>query len=109
MTTPTETIRELNDALRKTLTGGHAVLTIGVASLGAERVSNIVNAIAAFDDFCHANDPHEEHDFGALDVDGENIFFKVDYFDLSGEFASPDPANPAVTRRVITLMLASEY
>jgi hypothetical protein len=34
-----------------------------------------------FDDFCHANDPHEEHDFGAFDVDGHTIMFKIDYLD----------------------------
>jgi Protein of unknown function (DUF3768) len=52
-----------------------------VAALGPEAVERIVKTIAVFDDFCHANDPHEEHDFGAFDVDGHTIMFKIDYFD----------------------------
>ena len=62
-----------------------------------------------FDDFCHANDPHEEHDFGAFDADGHMIMFKIDYFDESLTYHSPDPADPSVTKRVITIMLAEEY
>ncbi len=36
----------------------------------AEAIERIVQAIAVFDDFCHANDPHQEHDFGSFEVDG---------------------------------------
>jgi hypothetical protein len=61
-----------------------------------------------YDDFCHANDPHEEHDFGAFEVDGQMIFFKIDY-DKSMTCRSPDAADRSVTERVITIMLAEEY
>jgi Protein of unknown function (DUF3768) len=37
------------------------------------------------------------------------IFFKIDYFDTTMTHHSPDPADPAVTERVITIMLADEY
>ena len=50
-----------------------------------------------------------EHDFGAIDLDGERFFFKIDYFDLTRALYSTDPADPAVTERVLTIMLASEY
>ena len=72
-------------------------------SPGSSRPSRV------FDDFCHANDPHEEHDFGAFDADGHKVFFKIDYFDESLSYHSPDPADPSVTKRVITIMLAEEY
>ena len=62
-----------------------------------------------FDDFCHANDPHEEHDFGSFEVEGRTIFFKIDYYDKSLTHHSPNPADPSVTERVITIMLADEY
>jgi hypothetical protein len=80
-----------------------------VAAPGRDAVAHIVKTIAVFDDFCHANDPHEEHDFGSFDADGHMIFFKIDYYDKSLTCHSPDPADPTVTERVITLMLAEEY
>ncbi len=109
MSTDTDRIRMLNDQLRRQLTGGNAFMTPGIAALGSDAVARLVKVIATFDDFCTANDPHEEHDFGALDFDGVEIFFKIDYFDKNLNFHSPDPADPAVTKRVITLMLAEEY
>jgi len=109
MDTHTQRIRTLNDEMRRKLTGGLAVMTPGIAALGPEAVERIVKTIAVFDDFCHANDPHEEHDFGSFKAEGETIFFKIDYFGRNLTYHSPDPADPAVTRRVITIMLASEY
>jgi Protein of unknown function (DUF3768) len=102
-------IRALNDELRRNFAAGIAVMTPGVAALGAEAVHRIVKTIAVFDDFCHANDPYEEHDFGAFDVDGHTTMFKIDHFDQSMSMHSPDPADPTVTQRVITIMLAEEY
>jgi hypothetical protein len=109
MDSKTARIRALNDQLRQHLSGGMAVITPGVAALGAEAVDRIVETIAVFGDFCHANDPHEEHDFGAFEVDGQMIMFRIDYFDKSMLMHSPDPADPSVTQRVITIMLAEEY
>ena len=109
MDSKTARIRALNDELRQNFAGGAAVMTPGIAALGAEAVTRIVKTIAVFDDFCHANDPHEEHDFGAFDADGQQVFFKIDYFDESLTYPSLDPADPSVTKRVITIMLAEEY
>ena len=109
MEAKTDKIRELNDQLRQNFAGGAAVMTPGIAALGAEAVGRIVKTVAVFDDFCHANDPHQEHDFGAFDADGQRVFFKIDYFDESLSYHSPDPADPSVTKRVITIMLAEEY
>jgi Protein of unknown function (DUF3768) len=109
MDSKTARIRALNDELRQNFAQGMAVITPGVAALGPVAVERIVKTIAVFDDFCHANDPHEEHDFGAFDADGYRIFFKIDYFDQSMSMHSPDPADPSVTQRVITIMLAQEY
>ena len=78
----TQRIRALNDELRQDLGCGIAVMTPGIAALGQEAVERIVKTIAVFDDFCHANDPHEEHDFGSFEADGHTIFFKIEYFRL---------------------------
>jgi len=109
MDTKTARIRALNDQLRQNFAEGLAVMTPGVAALGAEAVARIVKTVAVFDDFCHANDPHQEHDFGEFDAGGHRILFKIDYYDESLTYHSPDPADPAVTKRVITIMLAEEY
>jgi Protein of unknown function (DUF3768) len=105
----TQRIRALNDELRKNFAAGVAVMTPGVAALGQEAVARIVKTVAVFDDFCHANDPHEEHDFGSFEAEGHMIFFKIDYLDQNLKYHSPDPTDPAVTVRVITVMLADEY
>ena len=109
MTRDRATIRHLNDELRQCLLGGSAVITPGIAALGYEAVERIVKTIAVFDDFCHANDPHEAHDFGSFDAEGHTIMFKIDYYDPTLSMHSADPADPNVTERVITIMLAEEY
>ena len=105
----TERIRALNDELRHNLPSGNAVMTAGVAALGPEAVARIVKTIAVYDDFCHANDPYGEHDFGSFEADGQQILFKIDYLDKGLTAHSPDPSDPSVTERVITIMLADEY
>lgn len=109
MSQDTDRIRMLNDDLRQHLIGGGAVMTAGIAALGHEAVSRLVQTVGVFDDFCTADDPYGEHDFGAFDFDGTQVIFKIDYFDKTMSFRSPDPADSSVTERIITLMLAAEY
>lgn len=105
----TQRIRELNDKLRTTLLGGRIVFTAGVQALGRERVRRLMLSIIAFEEFDNANDPHGEHDFGAVCEGDQRVFWKIDYYDQQLEFGSPDPSDPAVTIRVLTVMLAEEY
>ena len=109
MTNQRHQIRTLNDDLRKNLIGGGAVITPGIAALGQDAVDRILQTVAVFDDFSHANDPYEEHDFGSFEAAGQTIFFRIDYYDRTFTGHSPDPADPSVTERVITIMLADEY
>ncbi len=110
METRTQTIRRLNDELRKgRAPNGKIIITSGVQSLGAVAVARLVQAIAAFDQFNGDNDPHNENDFGAIDFSGNRVFWKIDYYDQSLEYGSEDPANPDITTRVMTIMLAEEY
>ncbi|BAU92606.1 hypothetical protein MPPM_4001 [Methylorubrum populi] len=102
-------VTALNDIRRRSLSGGTLVLTAGIVALGRERQQGILDAIAAFDQFGPDNDPHDERDFGALEAAGERVMFKIDCYDRSGRFASPDPADTSVTFRVLTIMLAGEY
>jgi hypothetical protein len=109
MNAQTAIIRSLNDQLRRDFSFGRAVMTPGVASLGPEAAERIFKTIAVFDDFCQANDPYGEHDFGSFQAAGETIFFKISYYDKQVQMHSPDPSDPTVTTRVITIMLAEEY
>jgi hypothetical protein len=84
-------------------------MTPGIAALGQETIKRLVQTITVFDDFCTANDPYGEHDFGIFDFDGTRVAFKIDYYDRTLTSHSPDPGDATVTERVITLMLAEEY
>jgi Protein of unknown function (DUF3768) len=106
---PAERVRALNDELRKTGAGGNTYLTRGLIEKGADFIAKATAAVRAFDAFSDDNDPWQEHDCATLDVDGETVMFKVDYYDVNMEYGSPDPADPKVTRRVLTIMLASDY
>jgi len=72
-------------------------------------LSAIVEAVSKFDKFDADNDPYEEHDFGSFDHAGETIFWKIDYYDLTMNSGSPNAADPTVTTRLLTIMLAEEY
>ena len=102
-------IRALNDRLRCTGAGGTIVVTPGIIGLGADAVARIVGAVAAFRDFTEDNDPHGEHDCASLTIEGVNVLWKIDYYDLNREYHSPDAADPSVTARVLTIMRAEEY
>ncbi len=107
---PNQRIRELNDRFRTTGQGcGPIMLTSGIQEKGGEFAVAAIKAVREFDDFSDDNDPWGEHDFGAIEMDGEKVFFKLDYYDLSLQLGSENPANEGCTHRVLTIMLASEY
>ncbi|MCC0805722.1 DUF3768 domain-containing protein [Methylobacterium sp. W2] len=108
-TTRTDQVRALNDAFRRSFAGGHVMLSRGVATLPEERWREAEAAVQSFAAFNVADDPYGEHDFGAFDLAGQRCFWKIDTYDRAMVGHSPDPANPAVTVRILTIMLAQEY
>ena len=116
MQTTTERIRALNDELRTRpggaeflYTSGQVCITRGVATRGPDFMLKAVHAVRTFSDFTPDNDPHGEHDFGSFKIDGEQLNWKIDYYDLALEMGSAHPEDENQTRRVMTIMLASEY
>ena len=105
----TARIRELNDQLRRDHVGGRIVITRGIEALGPDGVRGVLTAVARFDDFTEDNDPWGEHDCAVLTVEGRRIIFKIDYFDRELRWHSPDASDPAVTERVLTVLLSEEY
>lgn len=102
-------ISKLNDQLRKTGLGGQLVITIGVQALGSNAIAGLLREIAAYNDFSEDNDPLGEHDFGIIEGTNGRFLWKIDYYDTDLRFLSPNPADPAITRRVMTVMRSEEY
>ena len=122
----TARIARLNDLARRAMgVACTAVATVGFRSLPEADQSCVRELIETFDVFDEDNDPHGERDFGTIyqladgrwtterprlrDDERERVFWKLDYYGRDLRFASEDAANPAVTRRVLTIMLSDEY
>ena len=54
-------------------------------------------------------DPQGWHEMGVIEFNGTTVCFKVDLYDVDYAYGSPEPSDPAQTRRVLTLLLPSEY
>lgn len=109
-TEQTAKIARLNDLCRTAMgITGRLVQTEGICALPLATQSAIRERVETFDAFTPDNDPYGERDFGAFEIDGISIFWKIDYYnrDLTG--GSDDPSDPKQTTRVLTIMLASEY
>lgn len=85
------------------------MITAGIAALPEAERAAVLTAVRGFKSFGPDIDPHGEHDFGAVEVGDVRAFWKIDVYDHDLRFGSPDPAVPAVTVRVLTIMLAEEY
>ncbi len=119
----TEQIARLNDRARQAMgLACRAVATEGFRALPSAEQSAVRELIETYDAFTPDKNPHAERDFGAIfqASDGSwttarpkeatrKAFWKIDYYDPSLQWGSEDPTNPAVTRRVLTIMLAEEY
>ncbi len=114
--TKSELIRILNDAFRteplsvlSAVLGRTFLFTKGVGAHGDDFLARALKAVQEYSTFTENNDPHGEHDFGSFELDGVKLFWKIDYYDRDRERGSPDPADPAVTHRLLTILLAEEY
>lgn len=111
-------IQKQNDEFRKRIMipvfgipeiQGKFVVTRGIHALGPEPQIIMSAKVRDFDKFTEDNDPYGEHDFGSFDFEGQKIFWKIDLYDTQYEMGSEEPSDPSQTRRVLTIMLASEY
>src|SRR2546423_15558882 len=104
-------IRTLNDQLRQNFCGqnGRVMLTSGVAALPEATRFKLFHAIQTFTEFSKDSDPHGEHDLVVVEVEGEKYFGKFDYYDIDMRYGADDPSDPEKTKRILTIMLASEY
>ena len=96
-------IAKKNDVFRKS--GFGVVVTPGVQVL--EDLGGLIDEVRRFNEFTEDNDPYGEHDFGSVHWYGERVFWKISYYDQALEYGE-DPLS-LKCRRVLTVMLASEY
>lgn len=92
-----------NDRFREL--GFGITLTRGVHAL--PKVEGLLRSVRNYNDFSEKNDPYGEHDFGALYWYGKKVFWKIDYHNQTYS-GWCDPLSDKC-RRVLTVMLASEY
>ena len=104
-------IASLNDEVRRSFnhTVGMYVTTRSFTAEPKAVQRILIKKIREFEDFDEANDPYHEHDTGIVTHLGRNAMFKIDYYDKNVEGGSPDPSDPTVTQRVMTVMLTHEY
>ena len=97
-------ITQLNDEHRRSMQG--CTVTKGIVAMGSAANEVFVGA-RDYTDFNEDNDPYGEHDFGSLEIHGQRIFWKIDYYDEDLKYWC-DPLD-SKCRRVLTIMLAEEY
>ena len=85
------------------------MFTRGFQALDLLTQAEAVYRIRHFKSFTPDNDPYQEHDFGKLKVNGQDILWKIDYYDRDCRYGSQNPSDLTQTHRVLTVMLANEY
>jgi hypothetical protein len=104
-----EAVYRLNNLLRTTFRGGEVVITPGILALASTLRASIMRQVQEFDTWTPANDPNSEHDSGSFGANGHYVLWKMDYYNQDMSARSVDPADPNVTTRVLTVMLAEEF
>lgn len=102
-------IRTINDRCRQHFLGCAITVTVAVQELEAVERAQLLQAVRDFEAFDPDNDPHHEHDFGAIELHDHTWFWKFDYYSNDMRTGSDDPADTGKTRRVLTVMRSDEY
>ena len=97
-------IAAINDEHRQNMEG--CTVTRGIIAMGDDAKEVFVK-VRDFTAFNEDNDPYGEHDFGLVQVAGNKVFWKIDYYDESLGYWR-DPLSPDC-HRVLTIMRADEY
>jgi hypothetical protein len=98
-----ESIRSLNDAFRRSFSGGRVMLTASVAELPDEEREAILAKVRVFDAFDRDNDPQGEHDFGLFEHLGTIFFWKIDNCVPGLAAGSEHPADEGLPRTFYSL------
>ena len=110
----TETIARLNDRARlgfdrsaRTVITRNCLAAFGDIA-GTQAIVNQARLLAAMRR-CRFAPDSPERDLGEFEFGGQTVWVKVDYYDADCAYGSEDPADPAVTTRVVTILLPADY
>ncbi len=107
-----------NDAFRKSIaqfaTGpdvpkGRVLMTHGLREQSEDFQRELITKTITFEAFDVDSDPYGWHEMGVIEVGETTIWFRIDLYDVNYEYGAGDPTDPDKTRRVMTLLLPSEY
>lgn len=88
---------------------GMAVTTPGFRALPEFIQIALTREMVNFKAFDAENDPHGDHSFGVVSVNGHEAFWKLDLYDADFRYGAIDASDPHQVRRVLTLYLPSEH
>lgn len=88
---------------------GKSVWTASFEAADPEFKRAALQAIGAIETFDPDNDPNGFHDFGAVEIEGRTVWFKVDHYDQTYTYGSEDPVDLTITRRVMTVMFPEDW
>jgi len=115
-----EIVASQNDAFRRfaclgerpsEVMTGQLVLTNALVARGGPFMQLAQKMVGEYGTFEPDNDPEGYHDFGAIDIGGEKIFWKIDLFEAGSNkrWGAERPDDLTMTDRVLTIMLASDW
>ncbi len=92
-------------------TQGRMHVTRSLMEAGDGFMDEAVKATGEFETFEPDNDPEGWHDFGAVTIRGETVFWKIDLYEADSGFryGAEAPDNPETTMRVLTVMMARDW
>lgn len=115
MTDQLSRIADLNDRCRhgldhhaRILITASCLAALAAGSGSAAKILAQATVMAAVRRYVFRPEDGAERNRGELLVAGEIVRFKIDYYDLSLEWGSEDPADPSVTTRVMKIMLPED-
>lgn len=104
-------IAHLNDRCRlgldrtaQTVITRSCLAAFGHGTAAAEAVHQLA-ILAAIRAIQFADDDKTERGRGQIEYEGETVYFVIDAYDVDLRYGSDDPADPSITRRVMTIMM----
>lgn len=88
---------------------GRLLVTPGVMAKGEGFMQQALQLTAGYVAFHTDSDPYGLHEMGVIEVQATKLWWKIDLYDTDYRYGSDAPADPEQTRRVLTILLPSEY